>query len=149
MKIQVKRTSEHTLPLPTYATCGAAAVDLRACLLNGHVTITPGSEHMISTGFAFALPESAAMIVLPRSGLGARDGIVLGNLVGLIDPDYRGPVKIALWYRKEEGPDITIKHGDRICQAMILPVLRPEFVEVDELPGTDRGAGGFGSTGGK
>lgn len=147
MTVLCKRIGDHALPVPAYATEGAAAVDLRAHIPGDPLVLRPGDENLISTGFAMQIPDHLALYLLPRSGLGVSGGIVLGNLVGLIDPDYRGAVQVALWYRRDEGPEVTICNGDRICQAALLPRVVAEFVEVGELTATERGAGGFGSSG--
>ena len=131
--------------LPTYATAGAAGLDLRACT-DAALTIEPGQTHLIPTGIAIHIghPGYAAMI-LPRSGLGHKNGIVLGNLVGLIDADYQGQLMVSLWNRGQQT--FTINPMDRIAQLVIVPVLQVEFNVVDEFTESDRGAGGFGSTG--
>lgn len=134
-------------PLPTYATPGSAAVDLRAMLLPGadRLTLYPRETTIIPAGFAMHIfdPNVAAMI-LPRSGLGSKEGIVLSNLVGLIDSDYTQGVGVALWNRGVEP--FTIYLGDRVCQMIFVPVIRPTFNVVDEFTyGTDRG--GFGHSG--
>ena len=132
-------------PLPEYATEGSAGVDLRACL-DAPLTIAPGETHLIPTGLAIHIADPGiAAVVLPRSGLGHRHGIVLGNLVGLIDADYQGPLMISCWNRSETA--YTIAPGDRIAQLVVQPVTRVVFDVVDELPDSTRGAGGFGSTG--
>ena len=133
------------IPLPEYATDGAAGLDLRACI-DRPTTIEPGETRLIGTGLAvhIADPGYAAM-VLPRSGLGHRHGIVLGNLVGLIDSDYQGEIRLSCWNRGREP--YVIEPGERIAQLVVVPVLRPHFELVDEFPATERGAGGFGHTG--
>ena len=134
--------------LPGYATPGSAGVDLRACL-DAPLTLAPGETTLIPTGLAIHLadPGLAAML-LPRSGLGHKDGIVLGNGTGLIDEDYRGEIMVSLWHRGGEyDRAFTIAPGDRIAQAVLVPIMRPSVVEVDELGETYRGAGGFGHTG--
>jgi dUTP pyrophosphatase len=131
-------------PLPAHATDGSAGVDLRACI-DAPVTLVPGQTHMISSGLAIHLADSNfAAMLLPRSGLGAK-GLVLGNLVGLIDSDYQGPIVMACWNRSGEA--ITISPGDRIAQLIIVPVVRAQFVLVDAFEQTARGAGGYGHTG--
>ncbi len=132
-------------PLPEYATIGSAGLDLRACL-DEPLSIIPGQAHLIPTGLAIHIadPHTAAMI-LPRSGLGHRQGIVLGNLVGLIDSDYQGPLMISCWNRGQIV--YTIKPGERIAQMVIVPILHAEFEVVDEFGGTARGEGGFGHSG--
>jgi len=132
-------------PLPSYATVGSAGLDLRACLPEP-LQLAPGQVELIATGLAIYLadPHYAAMI-LPRSGLGHKQGIVLGNLVGLIDSDYQGELKVSCWNR---GADhVTIQPGDRIAQMIIVPVLQVAFNQVDEFTASARGEGGFGSSG--
>ncbi|HYW04205.1 MAG TPA: dUTP diphosphatase [Gammaproteobacteria bacterium] len=132
-------------PLPEYATDGAAGVDLRACL-DGTLTLEPGTTELIPTGMAIHLadPELAA-VILPRSGLGHKHGIVLGNLVGLIDSDYQGQVMVSCWNRA--GDAFAIEPGERIAQLVIVPVVRARFEIVDDFEHSARGAGGFGHTG--
>lgn len=131
-------------PIPEVGTPGSAGVDLRACL-DTAVTLAPGETTLIGTGIAVHLedPTLCAMI-LPRSGLGHR-GLVLGNLIGLIDSDYQGELKISTWNRGNEPQ--TIEPGDRIAQMIITPVIQPTFVEVAEFNSSERGEGGFGHTG--
>ena len=131
-------------PIPEVGTPGSAGVDLRACL-DEPVTLAPGETILIGTGIAIHLedPGFCAMI-LPRSGLGHR-GLVLGNLVGLIDSDYQGELKISTWNRGQESQ--TIEPGDRIAQMIITPVIQPTFIEVDDFESSSRGEGGFGHTG--
>jgi dUTP pyrophosphatase len=131
-------------PIPEVSTPGSAGVDLRACL-DEPVTLAPGETILIGTGIAIHLedPGFCAMI-LPRSGLGHR-GLVLGNLVGLIDSDYQGELKISTWNRGQEPQ--TIEPGDRIAQMVITPVIQPTFIEVDDFESSSRGEGGFGHTG--
>jgi len=131
-------------PIPEVGTPGSAGVDLRACL-DEPVTLAPGETILIGTGIAIHLedPGLCAMI-LPRSGLGHR-GLVLGNLVGLIDSDYQGELKISTWNRGQEPQ--TIEPGDRIAQMVITPVIQPTFIEVDDFESSSRGEGGFGHTG--
>ena len=131
-------------PIPEVGTPGSAGVDLRACL-DQAVTLQPGETMLIETGIAIHLedPGLCAMI-LPRSGLGHR-GLVLGNLVGLIDSDYQGELKISTWNRGNESQ--TIEPGDRIAQLIITPVIQPNFVEVADFDVSERGTGGFGHTG--
>ena len=134
-------------PLPEYATDGAAGLDLRACL-DEHLHMEPGETHLIPTGIAIHIgdPGIAAML-LPRSGLGHKHGIVLGNLVGLIDSDYQGQVFASLWNRGQHT--FTIEPGDRICQMVFVPIVQTHFEVVDEFESSERGAGGFGHTGKK
>ena len=131
--------------LPAYATSGSAGLDLRACI-DRALTIAPGDAQLISTGIAIHIgdPTLAAM-VLPRSGLGHKHGIVLGNLVGLIDSDYQGPLMVSCWNRGREP--FTIQPFDRIAQLVIVPVVQASFRLVDEFVASDRGVGGFGSSG--
>ena len=134
----------HETP-PQYATPGSAGLDLRACI-EAPVKLHPGETQLISTGIAIHLndPGMAAMI-LPRSGLGHKHGIVLGNLVGLIDSDYQGEIMVSTWNRGKEA--FVINPLDRIAQLVVVPVLQVQFNLVDEFAASDRGAGGFGSTG--
>ena len=131
--------------LPQYATPGSAGLDLRACIPTTR-TIQPGETHLIPTGIAIHLadPGLAAMI-LPRSGLGHKHGIVLGNLVGLIDSDYQGEIMVSTWNRGKEP--FTLNPLDRLAQLVVVPVLQVAFNVVDEFDTSSRGAGGFGSTG--
>jgi dUTP pyrophosphatase len=131
--------------LPAYATPGSAGLDLRACL-DAALVIEPGQTVLIPTGLAIHLrdPGLAAMI-LPRSGLGHKHGIVLGNLVGLIDSDYQGPLMVSCWNRGALA--FTVQPLDRIAQLVIVPVVQASFRVVPEFGASDRGAGGFGSTG--
>jgi dUTP pyrophosphatase len=132
-------------PLPQYATAGSAGMDLRACI-NAPLMLNPGSAELIPTGISIYIadPGLAAML-LPRSGLGHKSGIVLGNLVGLIDSDYQGPLMVSCWNRS--SVPFTIQPGDRIAQMVIVPVVHAQFDVVEEFAGTSRGAGGFGSSG--
>jgi dUTP pyrophosphatase len=134
-------------PLPSYATGGAAGLDLRACLAE-HLHVAPGETHLVPTGFAMHIADpQLAAVLLPRSGLGHKHGIVLGNLVGLIDSDYQGQVLVSVWNR---GPEpFTIEPGDRIAQMVFVPVVQAEFAVVEEFEESARGAGGFGSSGRK
>ena len=133
------------IPLPEYATDGSAGLDLRACI-DRPTTIEPGETALVATGLAIHIadPGHAAMI-LPRSGLGHRHGIVLGNLVGLIDSDYQGEVLISCWNRGHEP--YVVEPGDRIAQLVVVPVARARFELVEEFTETNRGTGGFGHTG--
>jgi len=146
IKILDKRLNNHVdFPLPAYATNGSAGLDLRACI-NEPLCLEPGSVSLINTGMAIYIadPGYAAMI-LPRSGLGHKNGIVLGNLVGLIDSDYQGELKVSCWNRSNDH--YTIQPGDRIAQLIIVPVVKAEFNIVSDFTTTDRGAGGFGHSG--
>ena len=130
---------------PAYATPGSAGLDLRACL-DVPLVLEPGQTRLIPTGLAIHIgdPGLAAMI-LPRSGLGHKHGIVLGNLVGLIDSDYQGPLMVSCWNRS--GAAFTVQPMERIAQLVIVPVVQANFERVDEFGASDRGTGGFGSTG--
>lgn len=134
-----------TLDQLNYATEGSAGLDLRACI-DAAITIEPGQSHLIPTGFAIHLknPNLAAMI-LPRSGLGHKHGIVLGNLVGLIDSDYQGEIMVSAWNRSDTP--FTLNPMERMAQLVIVPVIQPRFIEVDQFDASKRGDGGFGSTG--
>ena len=131
--------------LPAYATPGSAGLDLRACL-DAPLRLAPGQAELIPTGLAIHIgdPGLAAML-LPRSGLGHRHGIVLGNLVGLIDSDYQGPLMVSCWNRG--GAEFVIEPMERIAQMVIVPVVQAAFRRVDDFEASARGAGGFGSTG--
>ena len=142
LKILDERVREQ---LPHYATHGSAGLDLRACL-DAPVVLNPGETQLIPTGLAMHLadPGYAAMI-LPRSGLGHKHGVVLGNLVGLIDSDYQGQLMVSLWNRGHEA--FTVQPFERIAQMVIVPVVQAEFRAVEDFAASDRGEGGFGSTG--
>ncbi len=132
-------------PLPRYETEGAAGLDLRACI-GAPATIAPGETLLVSSGIAIHIADPGlAAVVLPRSGLGHRHGIVLGNLVGLIDSDYQGPIGISVWNRSDEC--YTVKPGERIAQLVFLSVARVRFEVVDAFAETERGEGGFGHSG--
>jgi len=135
----------HEFELPARATDGSAGVDLRA-MVEAPLQLAPGDCELLPTGLAvyIADPNLAGMI-LPRSGLGHKKGIVLGNLVGLIDSDYQGPLMVSCWNRGSES--FTINPGERIAQFVLVPVVAPQFEIVDEFDATERGIGGFGSTG--
>ncbi|MGH1357640.1 MAG: dUTP diphosphatase [Burkholderiaceae bacterium] len=131
--------------LPAYATPGSAGLDLRACLTQA-VELSPGQTELIPTGLAIHVADPGfAAIILPRSGLGHKHGIVLGNLVGLIDSDYQGQLMVSCWNRGKTT--FTIEPFERIAQLVIVPVVQASFEIVDEFDQSDRGAGGFGSTG--
>jgi dUTP pyrophosphatase len=131
--------------LPHYATGGSAGLDLRACL-DQPLTLEPGQTELIPTGVAIHLADPGlAAVILPRSGLGHKHGIVLGNLVGLIDADYQGPLMISCWNRSERA--FTIAPGERIAQLVFVPVARATFEVVDDFAPSARGEGGFGSSG--
>jgi dUTP pyrophosphatase len=132
-------------PLPQYATAGSAGLDLRACL-EKPLELEPGRAELIPTGLAIYLQDPGlAAIVLPRSGLGHRHGIVLGNLVGLIDSDYQGELMVSCWNRGSEP--FTLKPGERIAQLVVVPVVQVELEVVANFEATSRGAGGFGHSG--
>jgi dUTP pyrophosphatase len=136
------------LPLPAYETAGAAGMDLRAAIAEDDpIVLRPGARFAVPTGLAFALPDGFEGQVRPRSGLAARHGVTQVNTPGTIDADYRGEVKVILINLGEE--DFTIRRGDRIAQLVIAPVTRASWLEVESLDETLRGAGGFGSTGGR
>lgn len=148
MKVKIKRLDPRAY-IPEYATPGAAAVDLHA-VLDEPLVLWPGETKLIGTGLSTEFPENVAMILAPRSGLGANKGIVLANGIGVIDSDFKGEIKIAAWNRNHPGDGpYTITPGERLCQAMFIPVLKADFEEAEELEETDRGDGGFGSTGRK
>ena len=131
--------------LPEYASESAAGMDLRACI-DGELTLAPGQCELIPSGLAIYIEDPAlAAVLLPRSGLGHKHGIVLGNLVGLIDADYQGQVFVSCWNRGAEG--FTIQPGERIAQIVFLPIVRAHFLVVDEFEQSARGSGGFGHTG--
>ena len=133
--------------LPNYATEGSAGLDLRACI-EAPLTIEPGSTHLIPTGLAIHIADPAyAAMILPRSGLGHKHGIVLGNLVGLIDSDYQGELMVSTWNRGATA--FVLNPMERLAQLVIVPVLQVGFKVVDSFEESDRGAGGFGSTGKK
>ena len=135
------------IPLPEYATSGSAGMDLRACI-DGSLTLKPGDTELIPTGIAIHISDPGyAATILPRSGLGHKHGIVLGNLVGLIDSDYQGQLFVSCWNRG--NTQFTIDSGDRIAQLVILPVAQVEFETVEEFSDSDRGEGGFGHSGHK
>lgn len=132
-------------PLPAYATEGSAGMDLRACLAEPLV-LAPGQAELVPTGIAIHLADPGlAAVLLPRSGLGHKHGVVLGNLVGLIDSDYQGPLMVSLWNRGREP--FTIEPGDRIAQMIVVPVVHARFEVVESFDESARGAGGFGHTG--
>lgn len=134
-----------SIPLPSYVTSGSAGLDLRACLEDA-ITLQPGETTLIPTGFAMHIGDpSMAAVLLPRSGLGHKHGIVLGNLVGLIDSDYQGQVFVSCWNRGHTA--FTIEVGERIAQMVFVPVLQVAFEQVTAFDETDRGEGGFGHTG--
>ena len=131
--------------MPTYGSAGAAGLDLRACI-DTPLTLEPGDSQLVSSGIAIHIGDPGyAALVLPRSGLGAKQGIVLGNLVGLIDSDYQGQVFVSVWNRGKAA--FTIQPMDRIAQMIVVPVRQIEWNVVDAFESSSRGAGGFGSTG--
>ena len=131
--------------LPAYATPGSAGLDLRACL-DEPLLIEPGQTRLIPTGLAIHIADPGlAAVILPRSGLGHKHGIVLGNLVGLIDSDYQGPLMVSCWNRGQVA--YTVQPMERVAQLVIVPVVQASFCRVDAFEVSDRGAGGFGSTG--
>lgn len=147
-KIEVKILDEKIgkeIPLPSYATEGSAGVDLRACL-DSAITLEPGQTELIPTGIAIHICDPGlAATILPRSGLGHKHGIVLGNLVGLIDSDYQGQLFISCWNRG--NTTFQIEPGDRIAQLVVLPVVQVEFEVVSDFDQSSRGEGGFGHSG--
>lgn len=131
--------------IPTYATGGSAGLDLRACL-DAPLVIEPGATHLIPTGLAIHVGDPGyAAVILPRSGLGHKHGIVLGNLVGLIDSDYQGPLMVSAWNRSQTA--YTMQPLERLAQLVVLPIAQVQFNLVDDFAHSNRGAGGFGSTG--
>lgn len=133
------------IPRPDYATDGSAGLDLRACL-DAPLTLAPGQTELVPTGMAIHLGDSElAAMILPRSGLGHKHGIVLGNLVGLIDSDYQGQLFVSMWNRGNSV--FTVDVGERIAQLVVVPVVQVAFEAVDEFGETERGTGGFGHTG--
>jgi dUTP pyrophosphatase len=145
-KLEVKILDERIRGmLPHYATAGAAGLDLRACI-DAPLILQPGDSKLVSSGIAIHVADPGyAAIILPRSGLGAKSGIVLGNLVGLIDSDYQGPLMVSVWNRSREP--FTVQPMDRIAQLVVIPVVQVEFEVVEDFAASARGAGGFGSTG--
>lgn len=134
-----------TIPFPEYATGGSAGLDLRACL-DAPLTLNPGDTRLLNTGLSIHIADPAlAAMILPRSGLGHKHGIVLGNLVGLIDSDYQGEIMVSCWNRGNSS--FTIEVGDRIAQLVLVPVVQADFEIVKRFNASDRGEGGFGSTG--
>jgi dUTP pyrophosphatase len=146
MKIDVKILDSRLVnQLPSYATPGSAGLDLRACL-DEPLTLAPNAWQLVPTGMSIYLADpSYAALILPRSGLGHKHGIVLGNLVGLIDSDYQGQLMVSAWNRSSTA--FTIEPMERIAQLVIVPVVQAEFNVVTEFPATQRGEGGYGSTG--
>ena len=146
MKIAVKILDARMKDqLPQYATAASAGLDLRACI-DAPIALAPGQTELIPTGLAIYIADPGyAGMILPRSGLGHKHGIVLGNLVGLIDADYQGPLMVSAWNRSAAA--FTLNPMERLAQLVIVPIQQVAFSVVDEFTSTDRGAGGFGSTG--
>ncbi len=144
--IHPKIGQDPNFPLPTRATDGSAGIDLRACI-DEPLTIHPNETVLVGTGIAIHIADcNYAGLILPRSGLGHKHGIVLGNLVGLIDADYQGELMVSVWNRS--GQPFVLQPAERMAQYVVVPIARPDFVVVDEFDSTSaRGAGGFGSTG--
>lgn len=133
------------IPMPAYATDGSAGIDLRACL-NEPLVLNPGETQLVPTGLSLYIEDSGlAAMILPRSGLGHKHGIVLGNLVGLIDSDYQGELMVSCWNRGQDS--FTIDIGERLAQLIVVPVVQVDFDIVDSFEKSERGEGGFGSTG--
>ncbi|EYU15335.1 dUTP diphosphatase [Photorhabdus noenieputensis] len=144
VKILDPRIGEE-FPLPTYATPGSAGLDLRACLDNA-IELAPGQTELLPTGLAIHIgDEQLAAVILPRSGLGHKHGVVLGNLVGLIDSDYQGQLMVSVWNRGDKT--FTIQPGERIAQMVFVPVVQAEFNLVADFETSERGSGGFGHSG--
>jgi len=145
-KLQVRILDERMRGmLPHYASAGAAGLDLRACI-EREMVLKPGESQLVSSGISIHIADPGyAAVILPRSGLGAKSGIVLGNLVGLIDSDYQGPLMVSLWNRG--AAPFTLEPMDRIAQMVVVPVMQVELEVVEEFAASARGAGGFGSTG--
>ncbi|MGD2159858.1 MAG: dUTP diphosphatase [Gammaproteobacteria bacterium] len=147
-KIQLKILDQrigNQIPLPAHATGGSAGMDLRACI-DKTITLNPGETELIPTGIAIHINDPGlAATILPRSGLGHKHGIVLGNLVGLIDSDYQGQLFVSCWNRGKNS--FTIEQGDRIAQLVFVPVIQADFEVVDAFDQSDRGTGGFGHSG--
>ena len=145
-KLEVKILDERIRSLlPHYASAGAAGLDLRACI-DAQLVLNPGESQLVPSGIAIHVGDPGyAAVILPRSGLGAKNGIVLGNLVGLIDSDYQGPLMVSLWNRGKAA--FTIQPMDRIAQLVVVPVVQVTLNVVENFTASERGAGGFGSTG--
>ena len=147
MKLQIKVLSDMiggSIPLPYYASAGAAALDLHACI-DEPAVLPAGGEALIPTGIAAAIPEGYVGIMAVRSSMGIRHGVAMSNGIGVIDSDYRGPLRVGLHNFRDT--EYVVEPGDRVAQLLIVPVLRPGVEVVDELSETARGSGGFGSTG--
>lgn len=149
MKVKLKLLDDRlgkSIDLPDYATAGSAGMDLRACLDEDRLTIQPGETHLVPTGMAIHIDDPGmAAVILPRSGLGHKHGIVLGNLVGLIDSDYQGQLFVSCWNRGRDS--FTINVGDRIAQLVFVPVVQAAFEIVSDFDSSARAEGGFGHTG--
>ncbi len=147
-KIQLKVLDPRVgkeFPLPEYATDGSAGLDLRACI-DEEITLLPGQTELVPTGLAIHIADPAlAAVIIPRSGLGHKHGIVMGNLVGLIDSDYQGQLFVSTWNRGNE--DFSLKPGERLAQMVFVPVVQAEFELVDDFDQSKRGEGGFGHSG--
>ena len=148
MKVQVKVLDSrlgNEWPMPTYATTGSAGLDLRACV-DAATVIEPGQTVLVKTGLSIYIEDPHfAGLILPRSGLGHKHGIVLGNLVGLIDSDYQGELMVSVWSRSQTA--FSLEPGERLAQYVLVPVIQAQFDIVNEFEATERGAGGFGHTG--
>lgn len=148
MKVQVKVLDSrlgNEWPMPTYATMGSAGLDLRACV-DAATVIEPGQTVLVKTGLSIYIEDPHfAGLILPRSGLGHKHGIVLGNLVGLIDSDYQGELMVSVWNRSQTA--FSLEPGERLAQYVLVPVIQAQFDIVNEFEATERGAGGFGHTG--
>ena len=148
MKVQVKVLDSrlgNEWPMPTYATTGSAGLDLRACV-DAATVIEPGQTVLVKTGLSLYIEDPHfAGLILPRSGLGHKHGIVLGNLVGLIDSDYQGELMVSVWNRSQTA--FSLEPGERLAQYVLVPVIQAQFDIVNEFEATERGAGGFGHTG--
>lgn len=148
MKVQVKVLDSrlgNEWPMPTYATTGSAGLDLRACV-DAATVIEPGQTVLVKTGLSIYIEDPHfAGLILPRSGLGHKHGIVLGNLVGLIDSDYQGELMVSVWNRSQTA--FILEPGERLAQYVLVPVIQAQFDIVNEFEATERGAGGFGHTG--
>ena len=148
MKVQVKVLDSrlgNEWPMPTYATTGSAGLDLRACV-DAATVIEPGQTVVVKTGLSIYIEDPHfAGLILPRSGLGHKHGIVLGNLVGLIDSDYQGELMVSVWNRSQTA--FSLEPGERLAQYVLVPVMQAQFDIVNEFEATERGAGGFGHTG--
>lgn len=148
MKVQVKVLDTRLgteWPMPTYATAGSAGLDLRACV-EATTVIEPGQTVLVKTGLSIYIEDTNfAGLILPRSGLGHKHGIVLGNLVGLIDSDYQGELMVSVWNRSQTA--FSLEPGERLAQYVLVPVVQAQFDIVDDFEATERGAGGFGHTG--